>query len=147
MQELDSISGLQRSLSAGRFTVTAEVSPPVSAHPAAFIAGALPLKGLATALNVTDGAGARVHMSSLAAAHFLLQNGMELVLQLAMRDRNRIALQSDLLGAAALGIRNILVVRCAEASIQSNNPKWSFSFISAPTTQSRRRRSGSRSRS
>jgi methylenetetrahydrofolate reductase (NADPH) len=105
------ISELQRRLSSGRFTITAEVSPPVSADPAAFIANALPLKGLATALNVTDGASARVHMSSLAAAHFLLQNGIEPVLQIALRDRNRIALQSDLLGAAALGIRNILVVR------------------------------------
>lgn len=105
------ISDLQRGLSSGRFTITAEVSPPVSTDPAAFIAGALPLKGLATALNVTDGASARVHMSSLAAAHFLLQNGIEPVLQIALRDRNRIALQSDLLGAAALGIRNILVVR------------------------------------
>jgi methylenetetrahydrofolate reductase (NADPH) len=104
-------SDLQRSLSSGRFTITAEVSPPVSADPGAFIAGALPLKGFATALNVTDGASAKVHMSSLAAAHFLLQNGIEPVLQIALRDRNRIALQSDLLGAAALGIRNILVVR------------------------------------
>ena len=104
-------SDLQRSLSSGRFTITAEVSPPVSVDPAAFIAGALLLKGFATALNVTDGASARVHMSSLAAALFLLQNGIEPVLQIALRDRNRIALQSDLLGAAALGIRNILVVR------------------------------------
>ena len=104
-------SDLQRSLAAGRFTITAEVSPPVSTDPAAFLAAALPLNGLAAALNVTDGAGAKVHMSSLAAAHFLLQNGIEPVLQIALRDRNRIALQSDLLGAAALGIRNILVVR------------------------------------
>jgi methylenetetrahydrofolate reductase (NADPH) len=105
------ISDLQRSLSAGRFTITAEVSPPVSTDPAAFLATALPLKGLATALNVTDGASARVHMSSLVAAHFLLLDGIEPVLQIALRDRNRIALQSDLLGAAALGIRNVLVVR------------------------------------
>ena len=104
------ISGLQQSLASGRFTITAEVSPPVSADPAAFIAAALPLKGIATALNVTDGASAKVHMSSLVAAHFLLQNGIEPVLQIALRDRNRIALQSDLLGAAALGIRNVLVV-------------------------------------
>ena len=109
--DADAISDLQRRLDSGRFTVTAEVSPPVSADPAAFIAGALPLKGLASALNVTDGASAKVHMSSLVAAHFLLQNGIEPVLQIACRDRNRIALQSDLLGAAALGIRNVLVVR------------------------------------
>ena len=111
MKDSGFISELQRSLSAGRFTITAEVSPPVSADPAGFLAAALPLKGLVTALNVTDGASAKVHLSSLAAAHFLLQNGIEPVLQVALRDRNRIALQSDLLGAAALGIRNILVVR------------------------------------
>jgi methylenetetrahydrofolate reductase (NADPH) len=104
------MSGLQRHLESGRFTVTAEVSPPVSADPAAFLAAALPLKGLATALNVTDGASAKVHMSSLAAAHFLLANGIEPVLQVALRDRNRIALQSDLIGAAALGLYNVLVL-------------------------------------
>ena len=104
-------SDLQRGLLSGRFTITAEVSPPVSTDPAAFLAAALPLKGLAAALNVTDGASAKVHMSSLVAAHFLLQNGIEPVLQIALRDGNRIALQNDLLGAAALGIRNILVIR------------------------------------
>ena len=105
------ISKLQESLASGRFTVTAELSPPVAADPAGFIAAALPLKGLVAALNVPDGASAKVHMSSVAAAHFLLQNGIEPVLQVACRDRNRIALQSDLLGAVALGIRNVLVVR------------------------------------
>ena len=103
-------SGLQHELQAGRFVLTAEVSPPVSTDPAEFIAKALPLKGLATALNVTDGAGAKAHLSSLVASHFLLQNGMEPILQFTCRDRNRIALQGDLIGAAALGIRNLLVL-------------------------------------
>jgi len=92
----------------GAFVVTAEIPPPVSTDPEIFIARALPLKGLATAVNVTDGAGARPHMSNLVAAHFLLSAGIEPVLQMACRDRNRLALQSDLLGAMALGIHNVM---------------------------------------
>lgn len=103
-------SQLQERLLNGDFVVTAEVSPPVSIDPAAFIARAAPLKGLATAVNVTDGAGAKAHLSSLVAAHFLAQSGIEPILQLTCRDRNRLALQGDLLGAMALGIRNILVL-------------------------------------
>jgi len=71
----------------------------------------MPLKGLADAVNVTDGAGARAHMGSLAAAALLLEAGVEPILQLTCRDRNRIALQSDLLAAAALGIENLLLLR------------------------------------
>ena len=97
-------------LRAGRFVVTAEITPPVSTDPADFVRRALSLKGLATAVNVTDGAGAKVHMSSLVAAHFLVQAGIEPIFQMTCRDRNRLALQADLLGAAALGIRNILVL-------------------------------------
>ncbi len=104
-------SELQRALRDGRFVVTAEVSPPLSADPTAFVAQALPLRGLATAVNVTDGASAKTHLSSLVAAHFLLQSGIEPVLQMTCRDRNRLALQADLLGAVALGIRNVLVLR------------------------------------
>jgi methylenetetrahydrofolate reductase (NADPH) len=106
----DPASRLQSELSSGRFVVTAEVSPPVSIDPTEFISRAIPLKGLATAVNVTDGAGAKAHLSSLVAAHFLAQNGIEPVLQITCRDRNRIAIQGDLLGAAALGIRNVLVL-------------------------------------
>ena len=92
-------------LTSGRFVVTAEVVPPVTCDPEALVAKVRPLKGLADAVNVTDGAGARVHMGSLAAAALLLGAGVEPILQLTCRDRNRIALQSDLLAAAALGIR------------------------------------------
>ncbi|MGH6973002.1 MAG: methylenetetrahydrofolate reductase, partial [Stellaceae bacterium] len=97
------VSTLQRRLDEGRFCVTAEVTPPLTADPADFIARALPLKGVTVAVNVTDGAGAKSHMASMAAAHFLVQNGIEPILQMTCRDRNRIALQSDLLGAVALG--------------------------------------------
>jgi methylenetetrahydrofolate reductase (NADPH) len=95
----------------GRFAVTAEVVPPVSCDAADLIAKVRPLQGIADAVNITDGAGARSHMGALAAATLLLQNGVEPVLQLTCRDSNRIALQSNLLGAAALGIENLLLLR------------------------------------
>lgn len=104
-------SGLARALARGEFVLTSELSPPVSTDPAAFVAAAQSLKGLATAVNVTDGASAKAHLSSLAAAHFLVRSGVEPILQVTCRDRNRIALQGDLLGAVALGIRNVLVLR------------------------------------
>src|SRR5918994_4442140 len=103
-------SELQARLRGGEFVVTAEITPPVSTDPAEFLRRALPLKGLATAVNVTDGAGAKVHLSSLAAAPFLVQAGIEPIFQMTCRDRNRLALQGDLLGAAAFGIHNILVL-------------------------------------
>src|ERR1043166_6884801 len=87
------------------------IAPPGSGSRGDVLAKALPLKGLADAVNVTDGAGARAHLGAQAAAMILLSNDIEPVLQLTCRDRNRLALQSDLLGAAALGIRNLLVLR------------------------------------
>ena len=101
---------LEQAIASGRFVITAEVTPPVSCVEDDLLAKALPLRGLADAVNVTDGAGAKVHMSSLVAAHFLLEHGIEPIFQMTCRDRNRLALQGDLLGAAALGIRNILVL-------------------------------------
>jgi methylenetetrahydrofolate reductase (NADPH) len=95
----------------GRFTVTTELTPPLSGDPRRFLKKALPLRGLADAVNVTDGASARTYMSALAAAALLVQHDIEPILQLTCRDRNRIALQSDVLGAAALGIRNLLLLR------------------------------------
>jgi methylenetetrahydrofolate reductase (NADPH) len=98
-------------LTTGRFVVTAEIVPPVGCDPEGLLAKVRPLKEVADAVNVTDGAGARVHMGSLAAAALLLGAGVEPILQLTCRDRNRIALQSDLLAAAALGIENLLLLR------------------------------------
>jgi len=109
-QERRAASELQARLRRGQFVVTAEITPPVSTDPAEFLRRAMPLKGLATAVNVTDGAGAKVHLSSLAACHFLVQSGIEPIFQMTCRDRNRLALQGDLLGACALGIHNILVL-------------------------------------
>src|ERR1041384_5150898 len=103
-------SELQAKLRSGQFVVTAEITPPVSTDPAEFLRRAMPLKGLVTAVNVTDGAGAKVHMSSLATAHFLVNSGIEPIFQMTCRDRNRLALQGDLLGAMALRIHNVPVL-------------------------------------
>ena len=97
-------------LLAGRFVMTAEVAPPVSCDAQDLLRKATPLRGLADAVNLTDGAGARAHMSALAAATILLGAGIEPILQITCRDKNRIALQSELMGAAALSVRNILVL-------------------------------------
>ncbi|MHA1537225.1 MAG: methylenetetrahydrofolate reductase [Alphaproteobacteria bacterium] len=105
------VSGLARVLAQGKFALTAEVTPPLSGAPDSLLEKARPLGNVVDAVNVTDGASARVHMSSLAAAALLVKDGIEPVLQMTCRDRNRIALESDLLGASALGIRNILVLR------------------------------------
>ena len=101
-------SSLRQRLKSKQFALTAEITPPLSCDPKDLMERAAPLKGLADAVNVTDGAGARAHLESTVAAHFLLQAGIEPILQLTTRDRNRIALQSQLVGAAALGITNIL---------------------------------------
>ena len=103
-------SSLRDKLKSGVFVMTAEVTPPLSSNPADLLEKALPLKGYADAVNVTDGASARAHLDSMIAATILLNNGIEPILQLTCRDRNRIALQSELVGASAMGITNILVL-------------------------------------
>ena len=97
-------------LRAGRFVITAEVVPPDSCDAQDLIRKAAPLRGLADAVNITDGAGARAHMDALAAAAILGRAGIEPILQIACRDKNRIALQGELMGAAALGIHNLLLL-------------------------------------
>jgi methylenetetrahydrofolate reductase (NADPH) len=103
-------SALARELASGNFVVTTEVSPPVSTDLTEFRAKAARLRGVATAVNVTDGAGAKAHMSTLVASYALQQDGIEPILQITCRDRNRLAIQSDLLGAYALGLRNVLIL-------------------------------------
>jgi methylenetetrahydrofolate reductase (NADPH) len=102
---------LERTLRGGAFAVTAELTPPVAGAAAPLLTLAAPLRDRVDAVNVTDGPRGRVRMSSLAAAAILAADGVEPVLQLTCRDRNRIALQSDLLGASALDIGNVLVLR------------------------------------
>ncbi|NEP01397.1 MAG: methylenetetrahydrofolate reductase [Symploca sp. SIO2E9] len=94
----------------GKFLITAEVTPPKGGNPAHMVKMAQTLKGRVHAANITDGSRAVLRMSSLAASAILLQQGIEPICQLACRDRNRIALQADLMGANALGIHNILAL-------------------------------------
>ncbi len=110
-RKIGPVTTLQEKLQSGRFVITAEITPPASSDPAELIAKAAPFKGLADAVNVTDGADARAHLAAVTAAGLLLQNGIEPILQFTCRDRNRIALQSDLMAAAALGVRNLLILK------------------------------------
>lgn len=97
-------------LASGKFVITAEVSPPLSASADALIARVAPLAGLVDAVNVTDAPAARATMSSFAAAAILAREKLEPILQITCRDRNRIALAGDLLGAAAQGVENLLIL-------------------------------------
>src|SRR5262245_22379485 len=101
-------SRLERVLRSGRFAVTAGLDAPDSADPADVYKNALVLAEVCDAINATDGAGANCHMSSMGCCALLTRAGYEAVLQVSCRDRNRIALQGDLLGAAAMGVRNVL---------------------------------------
>jgi methylenetetrahydrofolate reductase (NADPH) len=94
----------------GDFLVTAEVAPPKGGDVVAMVAMAEKLQGRVHAVNITDGSRAVMRMSPLAASTILLQRGIEPVCQFTCRDRNRINLQGDLLGAYALGIRNVLAL-------------------------------------
>ncbi len=95
-------------LNSEKFVVTAELSPPDSANPDDIATRASYFEGLVDAVNVPDGSGANCHMSSLASSLLLRELGFTPVMQFSCRDRNRIALQGDILGAAALGIKNLL---------------------------------------
>ncbi len=101
-------SRLEKVLASGGFAVTAEVAPGATASPDRVRAQAKALKDFVDACNVTDSQRALVRISSLAASALLLQEGVEPVMQIVTRDRNRIALQADLLGAHALGVRNVV---------------------------------------
>lgn len=103
------MSRLAEQLAAGRFVVTAEIAPPKGVDISRAMAKAQLMKELA-AVNVTDNQGANMRLSPLALSALLLREGIEPILQLTCRDRNRMALQSDLLGAAALGIENLLLL-------------------------------------
>ncbi len=112
----------ERACGAGRFVVTVELAPPDSAAPAGFLARATRFRGLVDAINVTDGAGGNCHMSSVAASALLAAHGDIPIYQVACRDRNRIAIQGDLLGSAALGVQNILCLTGDDVS-QGDQPE------------------------
>lgn len=104
------VSSFRAAARNGEFLVTAEVCPPKGGNPQHMLQMAATLKGRVHAVNITDGSRAVLRMSPLVASAILLQNGIEPICQFACRDRNRIGLQADLMGAHALGIQNILAL-------------------------------------
>ncbi|NJR75435.1 MAG: methylenetetrahydrofolate reductase, partial [Scytonema sp. CRU_2_7] len=104
------LTSFRTAATTGQFLITAEVTPPKGGNPEHMITMAATLKGRVHAVNITDGSRAVLRMSSLVASAILLQHGIEPICQIACRDRNRIGLQADLMGAHALGIRNILAL-------------------------------------
>jgi methylenetetrahydrofolate reductase (NADPH) len=133
-------SPLEALLRAGRFVITAEITPPATCAIDDLLRGALPLKELTDAVNVTDGASARAHLSPLIAAAALVRAGLEPILQLACRDRNRIALQADLMGAAAAGVHDLLILTGDDPRAGDQpDAKAVFDLDSAALTQTARR--------
>ena len=118
----DNKSNLQKILEAGHFSVTSEIGPPMSADADIVRHHAKDIAGLVDAANVTDCQAAVVRMSSVAASYLIQQKGVEPILQMTCRDRNRIAIQSDLLGASALGIKNLLILSGDHQSV-GNHPQ------------------------
>ena len=115
-------SNLQRVLSEGYFAVTAEIGPPKGSDSSIILHKGELLKGYADAYNITDNQTAVVRMSSFAGSTLLLKLDLEPIMQITCRDRNRIALQSDILGASALGIKNLLLLTGDHQSM-GNHPQ------------------------
>lgn len=115
-------SRLQKILESGNFSVTAEIGPPMSANAEIVRKSAHEMLGIVDAANVTDNQTAIVRMSSIAASSLINGVGIEPVVQMTCRDRNRIAIQSDLLGAYALGLRNLLCLS-GDHQIFGNHPE------------------------
>lgn len=115
--QLTSGSRLERVLRSGLFAVTAELNPPDSADPQEVYDAALVLSQVCDGINATDASGAHCHMSSVAICALLTRAGYEPVFQVSCRDRNRIAIQGDLLGAAAMGVRNVLCLTGDDVSV------------------------------
>jgi methylenetetrahydrofolate reductase (NADPH) len=106
--ELKAGSNLEKVFASGAFAVTGECGPPKSADGNVIVEKAKLLKGFVDAVNITDNQTAVVRICSMASGYLAQQNGMEAIMQMTCRDRNRLAMQADILGAVALGIKNIL---------------------------------------
>ncbi len=102
------MSKLSDGIAAEKFVVTSELNPPKGTDLGSLFERAASLAGVVDAFNITDSHAARMSMAPMAVAHLLLDRGIEPIMQMTSRDKNRIALQGDLLGAAALGITNIV---------------------------------------
>ena len=103
-------SNLEKVLASGKFAVTAEIGPPMDCNAEVVLEKARALKGFADAFNITDNQTGVVRMSSIASAVLIMREGLEPIFQMTCRDRNRLAIQSDILGAVGLGARNCLCI-------------------------------------
>ena len=119
---MKSDSRLEKVLTAGKFAVTTELGPPQNANPEVIKKKAKYCLGNVDGANITDNQTAIVRMSSIAAAAIAISCGVEPVAQMVCRDRNRIAMQSDILGAAALGVKNILCLS-GDHQVFGNHPQ------------------------
>jgi methylenetetrahydrofolate reductase (NADPH) len=113
---------LKQAIDAGRFVVTAELGPPLGASSAPVVKAAAHFRGVVDAVNTTDNQSGIVKLSSIATAKILLDEGVDAIVQMTCRDRNRLALQSDILGAAALGVRNMLLLT-GDHVVMGNQPE------------------------
>lgn len=103
--------GLKEALNKGKFIVTCELAPPKGTDVSGLVERARELKDLVDAVNLTDGQGGNMRMCPLAAATFLIKEKIDVIWQVTCRDRNRIGLQADILGASAIGIKNVLPMK------------------------------------
>ena len=118
---LKSGSNLERVLTKGHFALTVEIGPPMDCNAEVVLEKARLLKGHADAFNITDNQTGVVRLSSIASSVLIMQEGLEPVMQMTTRDRNRLAIQADILGASALGIKNCL---CIAGDHQSFGAAW-----------------------
>jgi methylenetetrahydrofolate reductase (NADPH) len=109
--------GFQESLAAGKFVITSEIGPPKGTHIQEMLADAELIRGRVDAINVTDLQSSVMRLGSLAVCHLLREKGLEPIFQVTCRDRNRLALQADLLSASVLGIKNVLALTGDYASL------------------------------
>lgn len=128
------VSELERRLKAGEFVVTAEISPPLSVNTDRLQKNINVLKNYATALNFTDNASAIPRMSSVACSKIALELGTEPVMQISAREKTRIGLQSDVIGASALGIRNFLCLT-GDSMMMSPAPKGRMDIVDVDSIQ------------
>ena len=132
-----SLGRFERVLKAGHFAVTTEIAPPDSADPDEVYRRAMLFDGVVDAINATDGSGANCHMSSVAVCSLLSRVGYSPILQISCRDKNRIAIQGDILGAAALGVCNVLALTGDDVSAGDHpeaKPVFDLDSISLMTT-------------
>jgi methylenetetrahydrofolate reductase (NADPH) len=122
VNNLKSGSKLEKLLAAGQFVVTAELGPPKSVDPATIDAKIEALSGAVDAVNITDNQTAIVRISSIGTAFYVMARGLEPIVQMTCRDRNRLAIQADLLGAYLNGARNLLCIT-GDHQIFGNHPQ------------------------